>query len=194
VGLFFAGTGLAGTPKVKGKTYVCSHCKETFNKSEVWIELKDPSMDWQGTIPLSCMACWNAESGPQYQWTDVQWRRECKKQWQARANSAAEHVQKRARVLNWQAAVADIGDRYPGESQKEFRKRIAGRSMKFAASIAKSIHKMRPEQQKVIGDQFDTWIKEWEHKARDETTCRSSRTPPCWKTTLDSSSRRLCRE
>jgi len=146
----------AGTSVAKGKTYACNHCKELFNKSEVWIELEDPSMDWQGTIPLSCMNCWTAESGPKYQWTDKLWRKECKQKWTERANSAVEHVQKRARVLNWEAAKADIGERHPGETQAKFRKRLAERSMKLAATIAKSINKMRPEQQKAINDQFDT--------------------------------------
>ena len=45
---------------VPSAKYQCVQCAEKYYKSEIFINLEDPSMDWQGSLNLICRQCWNA--------------------------------------------------------------------------------------------------------------------------------------
>eukprot|EP00969_Alexandrium_andersonii_P200944 8877477-Alexandrium_andersonii.AAC.1 len=48
-----------------------------------------------------------------------------KSAWNLRLANSNEHLSKRVREVSWHWAQADIADRHPGETQQEYRKRLA---------------------------------------------------------------------
>ena len=53
------GPGVLDEKEKVGPTYTCSTCREKFYKSAIFILGDDPSMDWQGDLPLIRNKCYN---------------------------------------------------------------------------------------------------------------------------------------
>ena len=147
--------------------YTCNQCGNAYYKSEVWIDLEDPSMDWQGSLNLWCRLCWNADLAPKNMWNEKDWRKACKQQWLLREINSNEHYVKRVRSVNWETAKQDIEARHPGENKKEFRARLCAKSLRLALAIGKGITKLKPEQQTKVVNIMDKWVVEWETKAKN---------------------------
>jgi hypothetical protein len=169
--------------RVPSTKYECAQCHENYFKSDIYINLKDPSMDWQGSLNLVCRMCWNENhKGDKYeQYTDKDWKKSCKFQWNKRAILSDEHYQKRVRTKAWEEeAMTDIGEMYDGETKQEFRQRLIRSSMKLAVSISAGLRKMEPEQQVAVTKVMDQWADEWKNPRTPNTLrpCSVSRRPP----------------
>ena len=105
--------------RVPSTKYPCVQCAETYYKSEIYINLEDPSMDWQGSLNLICRQCWNDnhKEHKQKQWTPLDWRRSCRQQWLTRQINSEEHFKKRVRIEAWKQAKEDIEAQYEGETR-----------------------------------------------------------------------------
>jgi hypothetical protein len=142
-------------------------------KSDVWIGLDDPSMDWQGSLNLWCRECWHEQEEDKHKkWALPAWRKACKQQWLKRDNNNNEHFAKRVRSVAWETAKLDIEDQSPGESRKELRARLIRKSSRLAVTISASIQKLRLDQQEKVVKVMDHWVDEWEKKQRTPITCR----------------------
>ena len=91
--------------------YTCGQCGVDHYKSDVWIGLDDPSLDWQGSLHLCCRDCWNDREENKYKkWSLPDWRKACKKQWLKRDFNNNEHFAKRVRSVAWETAKIDVED------------------------------------------------------------------------------------
>jgi hypothetical protein len=69
----------AGELRIPSAKYTCGQCGVDHYKSDVWIGLDDPSMDWQGSLNLWCRECWNEhEEDKHKKWALPAWRKACK--------------------------------------------------------------------------------------------------------------------
>ena len=152
--------------RVPSPKYQCVQCSENYFKSDIYINLDDPSMDWQGSLNLICRQCWNANNkgDKSQQWTESNWRKSCKQQWLKRQMMTEEHFKLRVRTVAWKDALKDIGEQYEGESRKDYRERLIRKSSRLAVSITAGIMKLKPEQKIAVHKVMDHWVDEWSKK------------------------------
>eukprot|EP00969_Alexandrium_andersonii_P332024 14673444-Alexandrium_andersonii.AAC.1 len=70
----------------------------------------------------------------------------CKAAWNVRLSNSVEHLSKRVREVSWQKALTDVGDRHPGESQKQFRKRLVEATVAISDALVRDVARSSPEQ------------------------------------------------
>ena len=156
-----------GQPRT-GPSHRCEACGELFNKSEVLIQLEKPSMDWQEKLGLICFDCWKQQNPKELPYELADWKRMCKRMWLMRQVEAQGHL-KRIRNTTYESAREDIEARHPGESRREFRKRIIQETAALAAALATGIARMAEKERGKATQALANWVTEWQKKAEDGT-------------------------
>jgi hypothetical protein len=149
--------------------YYCARCLNKFYKSEIFINLPDPSMDWRGSLNLICRDCWNViqEDDWREQCSKKIWKKKCQAQWDLRKTNSGEHLVMRVRCASFMQAKLDIGRMHKGESKQEFRERLIQATRKFASAITAGRKKLRDDQQAKVDQVVSKWVVEWEQKAEN---------------------------
>ena len=149
---------------LRGRQYTCGRCGKGLYKSEALINLKDPSMDWQGDLNITCYHCFT--EGKRAGVDEITFRSMAKKAWTERADNAGVSV-KRVRDVNFAKARKQIEDRYPGETKKAFRARILQATSHLASAVAAGMLRLDPASRAEAAAAVEEWVAEWQQKAED---------------------------
>ena len=160
---------LPGTRKLQIR---CRDCNMITPASKTLIDQSDPGFHWQGSLVFRCLDC--CQQGPPEvreagtPWTPRfrtvnEFKKASSKAWLDKKYADGENVTKRVRVATWQAAVEDIGARYPGESAKLWRKRVLQATVESVAAITAAILHSSEEKKR----QYMLALEQWKNTYED---------------------------
>ncbi len=171
------------TSVTEGETTTMSHktalqcmvCQNSGMPSGMLICLPEKSVDhdWQGTLPLICWSCQQEEqekegyTGEKIK-DEAAFKALTKKMWKKRKTLQKGHAN-RARGTTWKHAVADVGERYSGETQRMFRRRVLHGMASMAALLYRGFSKATPEDFQVMTSAVEEWVEERDKMAKNPT-------------------------
>ena len=157
---------------VEKKLHRCSHCQIELPPSKLFIEADDPTFDWCGSLPLTCLDCYERRTGERFSGPGGghtgAWTKKCQTAWRHR-KFGAEQVVRQIRSMSFANAQRDIDAKHAGESRKAFRARLLQETTEISIAIYESIRKdYTPEQKMQALKVFDTWQQAWEIQANED--------------------------
>jgi predicted RNA-binding Zn-ribbon protein involved in translation (DUF1610 family) len=161
-GLRFASDGTVLKP-LQSTKYQCGQCGDNQFERDVYINIKDPSMDWQGSLNLICRECWNAHQVDyRNQWNRVDWHKACIEQWLQRELMSREHYEHR--VSCCRRARKHIHVHGEIENRWMYRENLSQ-----AIGSKASSEKLMSAQQNEMLEAFEEWRDQWIQKTQDRS-------------------------
>jgi hypothetical protein len=149
--------------QLESTKYQCVQCGGNKYQMEVYINLEDPSMDWQGSLNLICRECWNAQQMDyRNQCKRVDWHKACIQQWFQREVKSKEHFSHRVTCCRMARKHIHVH----GEIENRWKYR---ENLSQAIGSKASSEKLMSAQKVEMLEACEEWEDQWIQKTQDSS-------------------------
>ncbi len=124
--------------------------------------------NWQSPLYGICYDCAKLKN-PQLEKSLKAYRKAVAKKWLDRKYLQNDNFENRGRSITWKQAVIDVGNKYPSESYKDWRRRVGLATARTAALFAQHFALSTPKNRAPITEAFEKWAEDNEKAAADRS-------------------------